>query len=105
MSDWFDQLKQTIAPFGKAMVNQMAPEMAQGFINNLFHQWEIDKNKVQSDVLNDRSLLERVTPEQEARLRSVYELLGNLARGKLLGLQAVERCCEGKLGQFGHRKS
>lgn len=78
MPAWLDNFRESLKPIGKAMGTQMAPGIAQGFINRLFHQWGIDKTKVLSDVQNNQSLLNRVTQEELDSLKSVSDIMGGL---------------------------
>jgi hypothetical protein len=74
----FQSIKDKLGGFGKSMAISQAPEIAKGFVNELFHQWKIDKDTLIADVLKNASILERMTPEQEKALRGVADLIGNL---------------------------
>lgn len=57
---------------------QMAPEIAGGLINDLFHQWNMDVAKVTEDVRENKSFWFKMDPEQHEQLRVLAEKLGDV---------------------------
>jgi len=57
---------------------EMAPGIAGGIINELFHQWHVDVAKITQDVQSDRSLWDGMKPEQRNQLKSLPRRVGNL---------------------------
>jgi hypothetical protein len=78
MSNILDTLKQYAGIFGKGLLLQIAPGVAEGFINKLFHEWKVDAAKVKQDVLNNKSLLDEMKPEQLEQLKSLKQRVGSL---------------------------
>jgi len=56
----------------------MAPQVAGGYINQLFHQWNVDVHKITEDIQSNRSLWEDIKPEQKEQLSSLAARIGNL---------------------------
>jgi hypothetical protein len=73
-----DRLKQYGGVIGKGLLLQMAPQIAGGYINELFHQWNVDIDKITKDVQANRSLWEDVKPEQKEQLSNLATRMGNL---------------------------
>ncbi len=78
MRDYLDTIKQYGGVFAKGLMLQMAPGIAGGIINELFHQWKVDRAKVTQDVQHNRSLWEDMKPEQRKQLNSLSKRIGNL---------------------------
>lgn len=78
MPNILDALKQYAGIFGKGLLLQIAPGVAEGFINDLFHEWKVDAAKVKQDVLNNKPLLDEMKPEQLAQLKSLKQRVGSL---------------------------
>jgi hypothetical protein len=78
MPDFLDIIKQYAGIFGKGLLLQIAPGVAEGFINKLFHEWKVDTNKVWQDVLNNKSLLDEMKPEQLEQLKTLKQRVGSL---------------------------
>lgn len=56
----------------------MAPKIAGGMVNELFHRWNMNVTEVTFDVQNERSLWDRMEPEIQEELRHLMGLIGNL---------------------------
>jgi len=78
MPGYLDTIKQYGGVFAKGLMLQMAPGIAGGIINELFHQWKVDRAKVTLDVQHNRSLWEDMKPEQRKQLNSLSKRIGNL---------------------------
>jgi len=64
--------------FGKGLLLEMAPKIAGGFINDLFHEWKVDVLKIANHVMTDRYLWEKVTDEQWSQLKTASDRVGGL---------------------------
>jgi len=64
--------------FGRGLLLEMAPGVAGGFINDLFHSWKVDVAKITSHVKNDTYLWEKVTDEQWDQLKTASDKVGGL---------------------------
>jgi hypothetical protein len=73
-----DKLKQYGGVIGRGLLLQMAPQVAGGYINQLFHQWNVDVHKITEDIQSNRSLWEDIKPEQKEQLSSLAARIGNL---------------------------
>ena len=73
-----NRLKEYGSILGKGLLSQMAPGVAGGVVNELFHQWNITVARVVEDVRTNRSLWDGMTPEHRRNLKYVKETLGNL---------------------------
>jgi hypothetical protein len=73
------KLKQYAGIFGKGLIQQMAPGVAEGAINQLFHEANVDVIKLGDYVQNNRSLWDQLTPQQQAELKSLSLWLGDLS--------------------------
>ncbi len=78
MANLLDTLKQYAGIFGKGLLLQIATGVAEGFINKLFHEWKVDADKVKQDVLNSKSLLDEMKPEQLMQLKTLKQRVGSL---------------------------
>ena len=78
MPDLFDKLKQYGSLLGKGLMLEMAPGIAAGLINELFHQWNIDVAKITQDVQHNRSLWDAMAPDQRKELNNLAAKIGNL---------------------------
>jgi len=56
----------------------MAPGIAEGAINQLFHEANVDVIKLGDYVQHNRSLWDQLSPQQQAELKSTSLLLGDL---------------------------
>ena len=72
------KLKQYAGIFGKGLIRQMAPGIAEGAINQLFHEANVDVIKLGDYVQHNRSLWDQLSPQQQAELKSTSLLLGDL---------------------------
>lgn len=78
MPGFLETIQQYAGIFGKGLLLQIAPEVAEGFINKLFHEWKVDTDKVKQDVLNNKSLLDEMKPEQLEQLKTLKQRVGSL---------------------------
>jgi hypothetical protein len=78
MPDILDKLKQYGGLLGKGLMTQLAPGIAEGLINELFHQWKIDRAKAIQDVQSNRSLWNEMAPDERKELNSLAVTIGNL---------------------------
>jgi len=78
MPDILNTLKQYGGLFGKGLLLELAPGMAEGFINKLFHDWKVDTDKLKQDVMNNKSLCEEMQPDQKRQLNVLQKQMGNL---------------------------
>lgn len=56
----------------------MAPGIAGGLINGLFHQWNMDIPKVTEDIRKNNSFWSKMDAEQQEQLRAQAERLGDV---------------------------
>jgi len=68
-----DRFRDVAGIFGKGLLLEMAPGIAGGFINDLFHSWKVDVAKITSHVKNDTCLWEKVTDEQWSQLKAASD--------------------------------
>lgn len=78
MADYLSKLMETAGTFGRGILLEIIPKIAGGFINELFHQWEVDVPKVTQDVLGDKPLWENMEPSQREQLEDLKQRVGNL---------------------------
>jgi len=71
-------IKEVANTFARGLMLQMAPEIAGGLINELFHQWNVDIAKVTEDVRENKSFWFMMEPEQHEQLRVLAEKLGEV---------------------------
>jgi hypothetical protein len=64
--------------FGKDLVIQAAPGIAEGVINQFFHELNVDMAKVTDYVQHNRSLWNELKPEYQEQLRDLALRLGSL---------------------------
>lgn len=57
---------------------ELAPGIAAGLINELFHQWNVDAAKIIQDVQSNKSLWADMVPDQRKELNSLAARIGNL---------------------------
>jgi len=73
-----DKVKRYAGMFGTGLLRQMAPEIAGGMLNELFHTWKVDVDKICRDVQNDRSIWDEMKPDQRKQIVGVARSMGNL---------------------------
>jgi hypothetical protein len=78
MPNLFDKLKPYASILGKGLLLQMAPGIAAGIINELFHQWNIDVARINQDVQQNRSLWDVMDPKYREQLKTVGSAIGTL---------------------------
>ena len=78
MSNGLDSLKEYAGLFSKGLILEMAPGIAGGIVNELFHQWNMDIVKAAEDVRENRSFWDKMEPEQHEQLRVLAEKVGGL---------------------------
>lgn len=78
MPDYLDTIKQYAGIFGKGLMLEVAPGIAGGIINELFHRWHLDVAKITQDVQRNRSLLDDMEPDQSKQLRTLAKRIGSL---------------------------
>lgn len=78
MPDLLDKLKQYGGLVGKSLLIELAPGIAEGLINDLFHEWHVDVAKVTQDVQNNRCLWDEITPDKRKELNRLAAKIGNL---------------------------
>lgn len=78
MADLLNRIKSYGKTFGKGLMLEVVPGMASGAINQLFHQWKVDVDRIGNDVQNDRSLLADMSPETKKQLATVAQKVGNM---------------------------
>lgn len=78
MADILDQIKQVGALIGEGLVKEMAPQIASGFINQLFHRWNVNVGKIIQDVQNNRSLWQGVTSDLQRQVGDMVRKVGNV---------------------------
>lgn len=71
-----DTIKQYASMFGTGLLKQMAPGVASGFINGLFHQWHVDGAKITQDIQNNRSLWDGLEPDQRREIGDLAKKVG-----------------------------
>ena len=71
-------IKETLSFLGKSLVTGMAPKIAGGLVNKLFHEWKIDVAQVTTAVNTNESLLGRLNESQVEQLQDVAALMDNL---------------------------
>lgn len=64
--------------FGKGLLLQTAPGVAQQVIRDLFREWDVTTALIREYVRTDISLADRITPIQREEMRAVQRLIGNL---------------------------
>lgn len=69
-------LKKYAGILGRGLVLELTPRMARGFINELFHHWKVNPDKITQDVFDDRSW--EMEPAQLEYLRALEQRVGNL---------------------------
>jgi len=72
------KVKEVANNFARGLMLQMAPEIAGGLINELFHQWNMDVAKVAEDVRENNSFWFKMDAEQHEQLRALAEKLGDV---------------------------
>lgn len=78
MASWLDNVKPYAGILGKGLLLEMAPGIAGGVINELFHQWKMDVSRVTKDVQSNRSLWDDMTPDQREQLKNLGSRIGSL---------------------------
>jgi len=73
-----ERLKHYTSVFGSGLLKQMAPEIAGGMLNELFHKWDVDVDKIVTDVQRDRSIWDDLQPDQRKHLMNLANRIGNL---------------------------
>ena len=68
MPGYLNKIKQMAAPFGRGLMAQVAPGLASGVINEFFHQWNVDVDKITEDVQRDRPLWGEMGPDERRQL-------------------------------------
>lgn len=71
-----DTIKQYAGMFGTGLLKQMAPGVASGFINGLFHQWHVDVAKITQDVQSNRPLWDELEPDQRREISDLAKRVG-----------------------------
>lgn len=74
----FAGLKQLASTAGKGLLLQMMPGMAGGALNQFFHEWHVDKDKIWHYVENDISLWSDLNDEQRANLHDALATIGRV---------------------------
>lgn len=75
----FDKFKNAAGIFGKGLLLEMAPGIAGGFINDLFHEWKVDVAKITAHIKSDTYLWDKVTPQQWDQLKIASDRVGGLS--------------------------
>lgn len=57
---------------------QVAPGLASGVINEFFHQWNVDVDKITEDVQRDRPLWGEMGPDERRQLAAFAGKMDNL---------------------------
>lgn len=78
MPKYLDSLKQYAGMFGTGLIQVAAPGIASGFINELFHQWHVDVDKITEDVRNNRSLWGEMELEDHKQISNLAKKVGTL---------------------------
>jgi hypothetical protein len=78
MLDMLDKIKRYGSFLGIGLVKEMAPGIAGGFINELFHKWHVDVAMITQLVQNNQSLWDRLTPDTRNQLSDLTKRVGNL---------------------------
>lgn len=78
MPDYLDKVKRYAGVFGTGLLRQMAPDIAGGMLNELFHTWNVDVDKVCRDVQDDRPIWDDLKPDQRKHLFDAARSMGNL---------------------------
>jgi len=71
-------IKEVANTFARGLMLQMAPEIAGGLINGLFHEWNMNVAKAAEDIRENRSFWDKLEPEQHEQLRVLAEKLGDV---------------------------
>ena len=72
------KVKEVADTLKRGLMLQMAPEIAGGLVNGLFHQWNVDIKKVTEDVRENKSFWFMMDAEQHEQLRVLAEKLGEV---------------------------
>ena len=78
MPKYLEKLKQLAAPIGRGLAQEIAPGIAGGIIVVMFHQWNVDVDRIVEDVVRDRSLWAEMGPDERRQLAVFARQLGNL---------------------------
>jgi len=78
MLGYMDKLKQYAGIFGTGLLHQIAPEIVGGIINEFFHQWRVDVDKVIDNVQRNRCIWDELKPEHRRQLNSLAKKVGDL---------------------------
>lgn len=74
-----DALRKHVGAAGMGLMKGLAPSIAGGFINELFHHpWEVNVAKITQDVQSNRSLWDGMEPDQRRQIRDLAERIGTL---------------------------
>jgi len=71
-------LKRYAGAAGTGLMKQVAPGIAGGFINELFHQWHVDVAKITKNVQDNRSLWDELRTDQRKQIGDLSQKVGNL---------------------------
>jgi len=71
-------LKRYASAAGMGLMKEMAPRIAGGFINELFHQWHVDVARITKDVQDNRSLWGEMESDQRRQIGGLAKRVGNL---------------------------
>lgn len=78
MPAYLDKIKQSLGFFGKGLMLEMAPGIAGGIINEMFHQWNVDVAKITQYVQSNQPLLDGTNSEQIKQLKGLPQGVDNL---------------------------
>jgi len=73
-----DILRKYANIFGTGLLKETTPKIAQGFINQLFHQWHVDTDMVTQYVQSNQSLWDKMAPDTRNQLGVLAERVGDL---------------------------
>lgn len=78
MAKSLDTLKGYASSVSKGLILGIAPKIAAGAVNKLFHQWNMDVDKVTFAIKGNHSILQIIDPYQLNQLKGVTSLMDNL---------------------------
>jgi len=78
MPSFIDQLKRYGGIFSKGLLVEVVPGMAAGAINVLFHEWNVDLERITKDIQYNRSLWTGLDEEHKQQLAHTAKQIGSL---------------------------
>jgi hypothetical protein len=79
MADYFAKIKEFGKTLVKGLIPRLAPGIAEGTINQLFHEANVDVDKLTDYVEHNRSLWNELNLQQREELKALSLRLGDLS--------------------------